>query len=50
MSGPRRARSQKLGFFNPGTLQSAQMTGLAPATRYWYRVGDSVRPADTLIL
>ncbi|KAK9834311.1 hypothetical protein WJX81_005574 [Elliptochloris bilobata] len=33
---------QKLGFFDPGTLQSAQMTGLVPATRYWYRVGDAV--------
>ena len=31
---------QKMGFFDPGTLQSATMTGLAPATRYYYRVGD----------
>ena len=35
---------QKLGFFDPGSLQSALMTGLAPATRYWYRVGDTARP------
>lgn len=33
-------QDQKLGFFDPGTLQSATMTGLTPATRYWYRVGD----------
>ena len=35
---------QKLGYFDPGSLQSALMTGLAPATRYWYRVGDTARP------
>ena len=35
---------QKIGYFDPGSLQSALMTGLAPATRYWYRVGKRRAP------
>lgn len=36
--------SQGTGYFDPGSIHTANMTGLAPSTRYYYIYGSDVSP------
>lgn len=42
MCGP---PASTFGFVDPGVLHTATLSGLEPGRRYWYQVGDQVRPA-----
>jgi hypothetical protein len=43
--GPLAGVANSTGFIDPGILNTAVMTGLAPDTRYFYVYGDEVLPA-----